>query len=161
MPTLEFETTIAAPLETVWAFYEDVVKSLPAISPPADEVTLEPPDLPVRVGSRLVIRAKGPTGRRIRWVAKIVEHRPPHAVVFGAEARFVDEQESRPFKRWRHEHDFEAIDARTTRCADRVSYRAPGGPLAPLVDVLLVRPKLRAMFRYRYEQLHRLLDEPA
>ena len=158
MRTLEFETTLAAPLAKVWAFYEDVQKSLEAISSPADEVKIESVELPPREGTRLVITAKVPLRGRVKWVAKIVEHRPPHAVVFGEEARFVDVQEDGPFKSWRHEHDFEAIDAKHTRVIDRITYRVGLGPAGWIADVAFVRPKLRAMFRYRHGQLHRLLD---
>src|SRR5437660_313657 len=114
MSMLEFETTIASSLQKVWDFYEDPAKSLPLISPPTDQVKVESIDLPLRVGSRLVIFSGSPIGR-IKWIARIVEHRPPHAVVFGEEARFVDEQESGPFKSWRHDHDFERIDEKSTR----------------------------------------------
>jgi hypothetical protein len=62
-------------------------------------------------------------------VAKIVQHKPPRAVVFGEEARFVDEQESGPFKAWRHEHDFERVDAKSTRVVDRITYRVGWGPI--------------------------------
>jgi ligand-binding SRPBCC domain-containing protein len=161
VPTLEFETIVAAPLAKVWAFYDDPVAGLPALSPPEADVRLESADVPVQVGSRIVIDAKGPMGRRIRWIAKIVEHRPPHAVVFGEEARFVDEQESGPFKSWRHEHDFERVDEKTTRVIDRVTYAVSFGPIGWIADLVFVRPKLNAMFRYRHEQTKRLLDGAA
>jgi len=115
--------------------------------------------MPVQGGSRVVLIIRQPVvGRRVRWVARIVEHRPPHAVAFGEEARFVDEQESGPFKSWRHEHDFERVDEKTTRMLDRVTYRVPLGPIGWLADVVFVRRKLGEMFRYRHEQTKRLLD---
>ena len=157
MPTLEFETTVKAPLEKVWAFFQDVNGSLPAISPPREQVTIESADLPLRHGSRIMLNVRGPLGK-VRWVARVVEHRPPHAVVFGEEARFVDEQESGPFKSWRHEHDFERIDDKTTRVTDRVTYRAPFGPIGWLAN-WMIRPKIRSMFRYRQEHLKIRLDE--
>ena len=161
MPTLEFQTTIAAPLEKVWAFHDDVKSALPALSPPGYEVAIESADVPVQVGSRIVILAKGPLGRRLRWAAKIVEHRPPHVVVFGEEARFVDEQESGPFAFWRHEHDFERVDDKTTLLTDRVTYRVGFGPLGLLADFVFVRRKLNAMFRFRHAQTRRLLEASA
>ena len=33
MPTLEFECTVAAPLEEVWAFYQDPRGALPVLTP--------------------------------------------------------------------------------------------------------------------------------
>src|SRR5205823_13665810 len=136
------DTTVAAPLAAVWAFFEDVRVSLPALTSPAENVTIESADTPVNVGSRIVLSMNGPAGRRVKWVAKIVEHVPPHAVVFGEEARFVDEQETGPFKCWRHAYEFEAIDAKTTRVLDRITYRAPFGPAGWIADVIYIRPKL-------------------
>ena len=159
MPVFELETVVAAPLERVWAFYSDPVNALPELTPPNVEVSMESADMPVQVGSRVVLIIRQPVvGRRVRWVARIVEHRPPHAVAFGEEARFVDEQESGPFKSWRHEHDFERIDEKSTRMLDRVTYRVPLGPIGWLADVVFVRRKLGEMFRYRHEQTKRLLD---
>lgn len=158
MPTLEFQTNIAAPLEKVWAFHDDVNASLPALSPPGDQVSIESADLPVKVGSRIIILAKGPLGMKLRWVARITEYRPPHVVVFGEEARFVDEQEAGPFKSWRHEHDFERIDEKTTLLTDRITYRVGFGPLGWIANLLLVRPKLKGMFRFRHGQTRKLLE---
>src|SRR5262245_55118219 len=136
MPTLEFETIIAAPLEKAWAFFQDVVNGIPAIYPPEDQTLVEEADLPLRVGSKVVVRSRGPLGQ-VRLVAKVIEHQPPHAVVFGEEARFVDAQESGPFKSWHHEHEFERIDEKTTRMLDRVTYRVPYGPIGWIADALV------------------------
>ena len=157
MPTLEFETLIAAPIDKVWAFFEDVTRALPAIYAPADRVEVEHADLPPAVGGKVIILARGPFGN-IRMVAKFVEHRPPHAVVFGEEARFVDAQESGPFKSWWHEHDFERIDEKNTRMLDRVKYRVPFGPIGAIVDWVYVRRKIKKMFRYRSEAVKRALE---
>ena len=157
MPTVEFEATIAAPLERVWAFYQDVKRSLPALTAPEEGLTIESVDEPQVVGSRIVLGVNGPFGR-VRWVAKIVEHHPPHAVVFGEEARFVDEQESGPFQRWRHEHEFERIDEKTTRIVDRVIYRVGLGPIGVVADAIFVRPKLKRLFRYRHDRIRALLE---
>ena len=157
MPTVQFETTIAAPLERVWAFHQKTRESLPALSPPEDEVSIEHADESPRVGGRVIIHARGPFGR-IRWEARFVEVIPPHAVVFGEEARFVDEQVSGPFKSWRHAHEFERVDERTTRLVDTVTYDLGMGPLGWLADKLYVAGKLRAMFRYRHDALRRVLE---
>ena len=151
MPTLEFEITVAAPLDVVWAFHDDVA-NLAVLSPPASAVKLESADVPVKAESRIVITAKGPLGR-VRWVARIVEHTPPRAVVFGEEARFVDEQESGPFKSFRHEHDFERAGEKSTRLVDRITYRVGWGPIGWVADALIVRRQLRSMFRHRHAVL--------
>src|SRR5688500_8883344 len=157
MPVLEFESTIAAPLEKVWAFYSDPVAALPVLTPPDVEASIESADVPVQVGSGVILNIRR-MGRHVRWVAKIVEHRPPHPVAFGEEARFVDVQESGPFAAWRHEHDFERVDERTTRVLDRVTYRVPLGPIGWVFDVVYVRRKVTEMFRYRHEQTRKVLE---
>jgi hypothetical protein len=73
MPTLEFETIVAAPLAKVWEFYDDPIKGIPALTTPAREATVESADLPMRVGSRVIVVSKGPLDRKIRMVVKIVE----------------------------------------------------------------------------------------
>jgi ligand-binding SRPBCC domain-containing protein len=156
MPVLEFEIVIGAPLEKVWAFFQRI-DSLVALTPPQEQMAIESADEPLLAGARIVLAVKGPM-RRARWVAKIVEHRPPHAVVFGEEARFVDEQEEGPFAFWRHEHEFERIDAKSTRVMDRITYRAPLGPIGWVGDFAFVRPKLRRAFRFRHEQMRKLLE---
>jgi ligand-binding SRPBCC domain-containing protein len=97
----------------------------------------------------------------MRWIARVVEHRPPHAVVFGEEARFVDEQEHGPFKSWRHEHDFEHVDEKTTRITDRVTYALHLGPIGWLVDLLIVRRQVKRMFRQRHEATRRFFEAVA
>ena len=155
MATIEFETTINAPLAKVWEFYQDVQASLPVLSDPRDEVRIESVDVPPRVGGKLVLHAKGPLGR-VKWVAIYSEIVPPHAVVFGEEARFVDVQESGPFKTWKHRHEFEVVDAKTTRMIDRIAYSVGMGPIGWVADKLLIRPRLRRMFGYRREVLAKL-----
>ena len=157
MPTLSFELTVPVPLERVWAFHENVASALPALSPPEARVRVESADVPVRAGSRIVIIARGPLGVRLRWVARIVEHRPPRHDPSGATAGFVDEQESGPFKSWRHEHTFTALGADSTRLTDRISYTVRFGPFGRLADVLFVRRQVEAMFRHRHAVLPRLL----
>ena len=79
-------------------------------------------------------------------------------LVFGEEARFTDEQESGPFRSWQHSHEFEAIDDRTTRLVDRITYTVGWGALGWIADKLVVAPKLRAMFRYRHAMTRKLLE---
>jgi ligand-binding SRPBCC domain-containing protein len=160
MPTLVFETTVRVPIERVWSFHEDVAAALPALSPPAARVKIESADVSICAGSRIVITARGPLGFRLRWVARIVEHTQPQAdpaVASVASARFVDEQESRPFKSWRHEHTFTGIDEGSTRLTDRVTYAVRFGSLGRLADRLFVRRQVEAMFRHRHEVLPHLL----
>jgi ligand-binding SRPBCC domain-containing protein len=151
MPTIEFACLVPAPLDRAWAFHQDVHAALPALSPPEAQVRIESAEpLPPRVGTVVTITARGPLGKRLRWVARYVEFVPPHPVAFGEEARFVDEQESGPFKSWRHAHEFEHVDEKTTRMLDRITYVVPFGPIGWIADALFVRRQIKAMFRHRH-----------
>lgn len=161
MPVLQFECEVPAPLEKVWAWHDDILTALPALSPPEDDVRLEyARPLPPQVGTEVLITARGPLGRRLRWLARYTAYAPPHGVTTGMEARFVDEQVSGPFARWRHHHEFEALTDTTTRLVDRIEYAPPLWPLSFPADLLLVRPKLRAMFAHRHRVLRQVFASP-
>ncbi|MFN4243462.1 MAG: SRPBCC family protein [Tepidisphaerales bacterium] len=161
MPVLQFECEVPAPLEKVWAWHDDILTALPALSPPEDDVRLEyARPLPPRVGTEVLITARGPLGRRLRWLARYTAYAPPHGVTTGMEARFVDEQVSGPFARWRHHHEFEALTDTTTRLVDRIEYAPPLWPLSFPADLLLIRPKLRAMFAHRHRVLRQVFASP-
>lgn len=159
MPVIHYETTIAAPLVKVWLVFADPVKSLPRISPPADAVVIESADLPMREGARLVIAARDPLGRRVRWESLIEQYIPPRAVVFGMEARFVDVQVSGPFASWRHSHELEALDDKTTRLVDRITYKPPLGILGAIIDTLYLRWKIRGILRHRGRAIRDMVEE--
>lgn len=157
MRTLEFETTVAAPIDRVWHWHLDA-RRLEALSPPAMAVRIESAETPMREGSDVIVALKDPLGRPVRWEAKIVQIRPPHDVVFGREARFVDEQVEGPFRFWRHEHEFERVEEKTTRIVDRITYRPPLGPIGRLLDLLLLRRQIKTGFRHRHRILHQEFD---
>jgi ligand-binding SRPBCC domain-containing protein len=149
MPELVYETLLDAPLAEVWAWHMNPRQAFAALAPPDGDVRIEQLDEPMADGSRLCFSARGLLGRRIAWVARHEDVRPPHPVAFGEEARFVDVQERGPFAAWRHEHDFEHAGLKQTRLIDRVVYRLPLHPISTPLDWLVVRPKLRRMFAHR------------
>ncbi len=159
MPVIVHETILAAPVERVWLFFTDPVRNLPAISPPGDAVVIESADLPLKEGSVIEVATKDPFGRQVRWSSRITVFTPPRPVVFGVEARLVDEQVSGPFARWRHEHEFEAIDAKTTRLLDRVVYKPRHGVAGFILDWLIIRWKIRGTLKYRDRALRKMLEK--
>ena len=159
MPIIHHETIVPASIGRVWLFFSDPVKNLPAISPPSAAIVIESADLPVKEGAKIVVAAKDPLGRTIRWESRIEVFNTPHAVISGMEARFVDVQVSGPFAAWKHEHEFEAVDSRTTRVVDRITYRPPFGPIGFLADWLFVRWQLRSLLRYRSKALRKAFGE--
>lgn len=158
MPVILYQTVVAAPVVKVWLFFTDPVKNLPRISPPGDAIVVESADLPIRDGSKLTIAARDPLGRRVRWESLIEQFTPPRAVVFGFEARFVDIQTNGPFPTWKHEHDFEAVDDKTTRITDRITYKPPYGFFGLILDWVYLRWHLRGMLRYRAKALRAAIE---
>ncbi|MEU0375427.1 SRPBCC family protein [Streptomyces sp. NPDC006283] len=62
---------------------------------------------------------------------------------------FVDEQESGPFKRWRHAHHFEPDGAGGTIMRDVIHFASPLGPFGRIVDRLLLRWYMPHLIRIR------------
>ncbi len=83
-------------------------------------------------------------GIPLRWRTRIEAWDPPH--------RFIDNQLRGPYQRWHHTHTFDPQDGGTL-CTDRVRYRPPGGPLAPLINKLAVQRDVLAIFRHRAQWL--------
>lgn len=133
---LVYSSVIDAPREEVFAWH----------SRPGAFTRLTPPWQPMQLKSEAACLRDGcaelvlPGG--LRWVA---EHQ---ADAYDPPRRFVDQIGSRgPASlpaalavRWRHIHDFEAVDATHTRMVDRVKTTIPGHFLRP-------------MFAYRHRQL--------
>jgi len=87
-------------------------------------------------------------GIPIHWRTQITEWDPPH--------RFCDTQLKGPYKQWVHTHTFTEEDG-GTRCDDVVAYAPPGGPLAPLINKLVVQRDVEKIFAHRAEVLEDLL----
>ena len=133
--------------EEIFAFFSDAT-NLETLTPPWLHFrVLTPAPIEMGVGTRIDYRLRV-RGIPLRWTSRITAWEPPH--------RFVDEQERGPYRRWVHEHRFEAC-GEGTRAVDEVEYRAPGGAL---VHRLLVKPDVERIFDYRTRELQRLFPEP-
>ncbi len=116
--------------------------ALTRLSPGFEDVRLvEEPA--VEAGARGVLAVKkGPL--TLRWVARITE-------VDHAARRFVDEQESGPFRSWRHSHTIEATgDPRRARLVDEVHWQAPLGPLGAAFGSFFIERQLARLFAWRH-----------
>jgi ligand-binding SRPBCC domain-containing protein len=138
--TLEIETRIGRPIDEVFAFFADAF-NLDAITPPwLAFKTTTPAPIVMNVGTTIDYRLKI-RGVPVRWRSLITAWEPPH--------RFVDEQVRGPYRRWIHEHTFEAT-GHQTRMIDRVRYAVW---CDPLIHDLLVGPDVRRIFALRGEAI--------
>lgn len=136
MPTFVRSVVVHAPVEAVFAFHERD-DALPRLSPPFPPVRVVSREGGIQRGAVVDLRI-GP----IRWLAAHTVYEPPRL--------FVDEQVRGPFASWVHRHEFEAIDASTTRLTDRVAFALYGGALVNTLFGRLVALSLVPMFRHRH-----------
>src|SRR2546423_15237586 len=79
-------------------------------------------------------------GDRQRMTSRITEFEPPR--------RFVDEMVRGAFRRFRHEHQFLAVEG-GTEMLDTFDYTSPLGPLGRLADILFLRQYMSRLLRRR------------
>lgn len=72
-------------------------------------------------------------------------------------ARFVDEQQRGPFRRWWHAHEFAATDG-GTRMIDVVEFRSPLGPAGAMADRLVLGRYMPRLLRQRNAWLKAALE---
>jgi len=147
MAVLRWRSWVAAPIDEVFAFFDDP-RNLGRLFPPPVEIELtgiEP--APPRAGSLLTFRyGLGPFRRT--WTVRILEREAPH--------RFVDETIAGPMARFHHVHHF-AAGRRGTWISDEIEYRVgPEGRIGAVLD-WLARWVMRVTFVWRAARQRRLL----
>lgn len=137
---LETAQLLAVDRGELFAFFSDA-HGLETLTPPWLHFSvLTPGPLQFEAGTTIDYRLRI-HGVPLRWQGRIAVWQPP--------LRFVDEQLRGPYRRWHHEHAFEAVEGGTL-CRDVVDYAVPGGWL---IHALLVRRELLRIFQLRQEKL--------
>lgn len=131
----------------VFAFFERP-ENLDRITPPWMGMRILSADRDMRVGLEIDYAITPFPHLRARWRSRIAGYEPPTS--------FLDVQLQGPYARWEHRHSFRA-DGDGTVVEDDVTYAVPFGPLGDLLELPLVRPRLRAIFGYRDAAIARLL----
>lgn len=153
MRRFEYSFIVNAPLDKVWAFHDDPT-ALPKVMTGPVEMHVHHVDRPLQPGSRISMTMQvGPIRRR--WNVRLCAREAPRF--------FTDEQieGEGPFRRWRHTHAFEAIDAQRTRVIDRLEYEPPLGLLGKIGDALFGSVIMRGMFALRAQATRRWLESQA
>lgn len=157
------EQWVPYPVTTVFAFFSDP-SNLPRLMPRWQDARIDSAEL-VRSGEASLPQAADRGSRillsfrpvplspvRLRWLAIIDD--------FEVNQRFCDLQVTGPFGYWRHCHIVAPErhgDVDGTRITDAVDYDWPLRPLSPFMDMVFGRLQIRAIFRYRQQQLLKLL----
>jgi len=90
-------------------------------------------------------------GVRQRLTSRITEFEPPR--------RFVDEMVRGAFRRFRHEHQFVAMQG-GTEMVDVFDYTSPLGPLGRVADRLFLRCYMTRLLRERNAYLRQVAESP-
>jgi uncharacterized protein (TIGR01777 family) len=133
------ESTVLAPAQFVYDWHTRD-GAFERLMPPWESVELLESDGGFE-NREVVVKMKR-FGVPIRWVAKHVEAVPGQ--------RFVDEQLSGPFKRWRHSHVFESLGNNRTKMIDDISCALPLSVLSHGVAGGQVKRDVSAMLAYRH-----------
>lgn len=134
------------PREELFQFFGDAT-NLEKITPDLlNFKVVTPKPIDMKPGTLIDYKLKV-RGIPIRWRTLIATWNPPE--------KFTDEQLKGPYKRWHHTHTFTEENG-GTRCHDLVEYAPPGGPLAPLINKLLVQKDVEKIFMHRARVLANL-----
>jgi ligand-binding SRPBCC domain-containing protein len=147
MPTKVYETRILCPVQKLWDFHSSA-NALRILTPPDVEIQVVSTNNDVREGALHVIKSKQ-FGLWLTWKARISKVNPP----FG----FTDTAEKSPFKSWIHHHDFIELDGECI-LRDTIHYQPPGGPIAKLINELMINDRLDSMFHHRHKVTKAMLE---
>ncbi len=147
MPTIRARGWVDAPVERVFAFFDDPA-NLGRLTPPPARVRLVAVDpAPPRAGSVLEFRYGIGGWTPLRWRVRLLER--------VENVRFADSTLAGPMARFDHTHAFTA-GRRGTWVTDEISFHVgPDGRIGSVVDQL-AGIAMRAVFVYRHA-LTRLL----
>jgi ligand-binding SRPBCC domain-containing protein len=137
---LRTTTTVNAPVDETFSFFSRA-ENLGMLTPASMQFSIRGRAPAIGEGATIDYALRiGPLP--ITWRSRIVSWVP--------QARFIDVQETGPYRAWWHEHTFRASGS-TTVMEDRVCYAPPLGPLGRLANQLFIVPALRRIFQYRAE----------
>lgn len=132
------------PLEEAWNFISDP-KNLKVITPDFMGFhIISGADESMYPGQIIQYTVSPVLGIKTKWVTEIT-----HVI---EKKYFVDEQRFGPYALWHHKHFLKEIPG-GVEMIDVIDYKLPMGFLGELVHPFLVKPKLDAIFDYRYKKL--------
>ncbi|MBL7883349.1 MAG: SRPBCC family protein [Bacteroidia bacterium] len=148
MHILKRETIINKPIQEVFDFFSKA-ENLNKITPPnMNFKILTPLPIQMKKGTLIDYRIKV-NSIPFKWKTEITDWNPPF--------RFIDTQLKGPYNTWIHEHIFEERDEKTIMM-DIVQFKSPGWFLEPIIHLLFIEKKVKAIFDYREEQLLRIFN---
>ncbi|MGW1376136.1 SRPBCC family protein [Streptomyces sp. NPDC002446] len=149
MQHFEVVTAVAAPPDQVFAVCLDVEAHTRSMADSSERAVGGKTRGELALGDTVTFQARH-LGLTWRLKARITSYDRPRC--------FVDEQESGPFKRWRHAHLFEPDGAGGTIMRDVIDFASPLGPVGRIVDRLLLSRYMPHLIRIRNAYLASTFD---
>jgi ligand-binding SRPBCC domain-containing protein len=152
MRSIRLETVIAAPIGDCFTLSLSVDAHAASMHGSGEQAVGGVTSGVMKLGDSVTWRARH-FGIAFLMTSAITEYQPP--------SRFVDEQQSGPFRRWWHEHTFAALANGQTRMTDVVEFQSPLGLLGYLADGLVLRRYMPHLLRQRNSWLKTNLEASA
>ncbi|QTZ92323.1 SRPBCC family protein [Streptomyces auratus] len=149
MQHFEVVTAVAAPPDQAFAVCLDVEAHTRSMADSSERAVDGKTRGELSLGDTVTFQARH-LGLTWRLKARITSYDRPRC--------FVDEQESGPFKRWRHAHHFEPDGAGGTIMRDVIDFASPLGPVGRIVDRLLLSRYMPHLIRLRNAYLASTFD---
>jgi ligand-binding SRPBCC domain-containing protein len=148
MAVIRSRAWVAAPVDVVFAFFDDPANLARLMPPPVQIRLLRIEPSPPQVGSLFEFQyGFGPIQRS--WLIRLVER--------VENERFVDDTISGPMHRFHHSHVFTPARRGGTWIEDRIDYHVgPDGPIGTVLD-LAAGLAIRVTFVWRHVRQRRLL----
>ncbi|WP_327706908.1 SRPBCC family protein [Streptomyces decoyicus] len=140
MQHFEVVTAVAAPPDQVFAVCLDVEAHTRSMADTSERAVAGRTRGELSLGDTVTFQARH-FGLTWRLKARITTYDRPR--------RFVDEQESGPFKRWRHTHHFEPDGDDGTIMRDVIDFASPLGPVGRIVDRILLSRYMPHLIKIR------------
>ena len=140
---------INASLEECWSFFSSP-SNLQKITPETMGFEITDFDNKSMYAGQIIQYKVSPIlGLKLRWTTEITQVKDKTC--------FIDEQRFGPYSFWHHKHFFEATE-NGVKMTDVVHYALPLGFLGRIVNALIVKNKLEAIFDYRYLKVNQLFN---
>ena len=139
--TLIYETTLSCNVEALFDFHADT-NNLPLITPHDTKVDIIKIETPLKKGNQAILRIKKGFLSFV-WELTFEDVLYPHLI--------VDVAQRSPFKMFKHEHHFIAIDEKHSILRDKITFSLPFWPLS-LMAVPFIKHDMHKMFAYRHAQ---------
>ena len=139
---------IKCSVERAFDFHKDT-NNLKLITPPGISVKILSIELPLKLGSEIVLNVTQFGLIRNKWHIKLTE--------FVENKLITDTQIKGPFAVWKHKHIFED-KGETTLMTDQIEFKLPFGILGDIAYSVFVARLIRNQFEYRQKVTKKILE---